>query len=65
MTEDGGAGFIGRADTSTMHDGLLVIDLVTRARTADMRWWDALADPLTGTPVPAERSACTDRQARR
>jgi RNA polymerase sigma factor (sigma-70 family) len=43
MTEDGGAGFIGPADT-TMHDGLLVIELVTRARTGDKRSWDALVE---------------------
>jgi RNA polymerase sigma factor (sigma-70 family) len=43
MTEDGGAGFIGQADT-TMHDGLLVIDLVTRARTGDKQSWDALVE---------------------
>ena len=44
MTEDGGAGFIGLADTNTMHDGSLVIDLVTRARTGDKRSWDALVE---------------------
>jgi RNA polymerase sigma factor (sigma-70 family) len=44
MTEDGGAGFIGQADTNTMHDGSLVIDLVTRARTGDKRSWDALVE---------------------
>ena len=44
MTEDGGAGFIGQADVNTMHDGPLVIDLVTRARTGDKRSWDALVE---------------------
>src|ERR1700734_155114 len=43
MTEDGGAGFTRQADTTT-HDGLLVIDLVTRARTGDKRSWDALVE---------------------
>src|SRR5580693_4224379 len=43
MTEDDGAGFTGQADT-TMHHGLLVIDLVTRARTGDKRSWDALVE---------------------
>ena len=44
MSEDGGAGFIGQADANTMHDGPLVIDLVTRARTGDKRSWDALVE---------------------
>src|SRR6266702_3871358 len=44
MTEDGGAGFIGQAQTNTMRDGPLVIDLVTRARTGDKRSWDALVE---------------------
>jgi DNA-directed RNA polymerase specialized sigma24 family protein len=44
MTEDGGAGFIGQADTNTMRDGPLVIDLVTRERTGDKRSWDALVE---------------------
>jgi DNA-directed RNA polymerase specialized sigma subunit len=44
MTDDGGAGFIGQADTNLMHDGPSVIDLVTRARTGDKRSWDALVE---------------------
>jgi RNA polymerase sigma factor (sigma-70 family) len=43
MTEDDGAGFTGQTDTA-MHHGLLVIDLVTRARTGDKRSWDALVE---------------------
>ena len=65
MTQDGGAGFIGQADTNAVHDGPLVIDLVTRARTGDKRSWDALVEryaPLiwsicagTGSGAPTRR----------
>ena len=44
MNEDDAAGFTGRADTNTVHDGPLVIELVTRARTGDKRSWDALVE---------------------
>ena len=44
MTEDGAAGFTDQANTSTVHAGPLVIDLVTRARSGDKRSWDALVE---------------------
>lgn len=44
MSEDGDAGFTGRADTVAVHAGPLVIDLVMRARSGDERAWDALVD---------------------
>ncbi len=44
MNEDGAAGFTGQANTSTVHAGPLVVDLVTRARSGDKRSWDALVE---------------------
>jgi RNA polymerase sigma factor (sigma-70 family) len=44
MSEDGAAEFTGQTDTSAVHAGPVVIDLVTRARRGDKRSWDALVE---------------------